>query len=163
MTLSMMCPRQYAVCVVAAAAVIQAGCGGNPYGAVPVSGSVTFAGQRPPAECEIYFLPSAGSSAGTNALPPRPGRGLVNRDGVFTVSSFQEGDGLLPGTYDVRLECWRTPPQVSHDTPDIIKGVSFVPVAFTPPPLTVQPGQAAIRYDLDVPAPPSTSGKDGVR
>lgn len=159
----MICPHQYAVWMVAAAAVIQAGCGGNPYGAVPVSGGITFAGQRPPADCVVYFLPSTQRDAGTNALPPRPGRGFAGKDGLFVVSSFKEGDGLLPGTYDVRVECWRTPPQASHATPDVIKGASFVPVAFTPPPLTVQPGQAAIRYDLDVPAPPSTAGKDSVR
>ena len=155
--------RRYALWAVAAAAVIQAGCGGNPYGAVPVSGKVTFAGQRPPAECELYFLPSADSGGGKKALPPRSGRGLAGKEGFFVVSSFKDGDGLLPGNYDVRIECWRTPPQMSHDTPDVINGVSFVPVAFTPPPLTVQPGQAAIRYDLDVPAAPSGSGKDGIR
>ena len=64
----------------------------------------------------------------------------------------REGDGLLPGTYEVRLVCWRTPPNANHEGgPDIV-GVSFLPVGFSAPSLTIGPGSwRAVRYDLDVP------------
>ena len=147
--------------VVAAAAVIQAGCGGNPYDTVPVSGRVTFDGREPAAECELYFVPSMAQEAQPQRFRPRPAVALSSLDGAFVVSSFKEGDGLLPGTYEVRVECWKTRPKESEDGKPAVKGVSHVPAGFTPPTLTVDPAQAAIRYDLEVPASVSPARKDG--
>lgn len=127
------------------------GCARSPYGTVPVSGRVTFAGRNPPAACELYFTPVPDASARQSA-PVRAGRALASADGSFVVSSFREGDGLLPGAYDVRLVCWRTPPVWSHDGKPDVGGVSFVPVAFAPRALVIDSGsRKTVRYDLDVP------------
>ena len=159
----MMCGHQYAVGVVAAAAVIQTGCGGNPYGAVPVSGRVTVGGQKPAAECEIFFVPAPHGDTDEKAFRPRPTVALSDLDGAFVVSSFKEGDGLLPGTYDVRVECWKTRPQESEDGKPAVKGVSIVPSGYAAPGLTVAAGSSPVRYDIDLPTVAAASGKEGAR
>lgn len=155
--------HQHAVWVVAAAAVIQAGCGGNPYGAVPVSGRVTVGGQKPAGECEVFFVPAPHGDTNATALRPRPTVALSDLDGAFVVSSFKEGDGLLPGTYDVRVECWKTRPQESEDGKPAVKGVSLVPSGYAAPQLTVTAGSSPVRYDIDLPAVAAALGKDWAR
>lgn len=148
---------------VLAFALSVAGCGGNPYGAVPVSGRVTVAGQKPVAECELFFVPAPHGDLDASALRPRPTVALSDLDGAFVVSSFKEGDGLLPGTYDVRVECWRSRPQESEDGKPAVKGVSLVPPGYAAPQLTVSAGSGPMRYDIDLPAVAAPSGKGGAR
>ncbi|MDZ7617319.1 MAG: hypothetical protein U1E05_09955 [Patescibacteria group bacterium] len=57
----------------------------------------------------------------------------------------------MPGRYRVGIDCWRTPPQA--DGPP---AVSLVPEAYREPSssgleLVVEPGDAAITADFDIP------------
>ncbi|MGB8853308.1 MAG: hypothetical protein WCC69_07070 [Pirellulales bacterium] len=88
---------------------------------------------------------------------------MSDLDGAFVVSSFKQGDGLLPGTYDVRVECWKTRPQGSEDGKPAVKGVSIVPSGYAPPQLTVSAGSSPMRYDIELPAVAAPSGKRGAR
>lgn len=121
---------------------------------VPVVGRVTFEGASPPARCELYFVPSAADDA-SKGMPQRAGRAITDADGTFRASSLREGDGLLPGRYEVRLVCWRTPPNSNHQGGPDTAGVSFVPVGFVPPALVIEQGdRRTVRYELDVPTTP---------
>ncbi len=116
------------------------GCGPARPHLVPVSGRVTFGGNAPPAETMLYFVPVEGGSADPR---PRSGRALADAEGNFQVTSFETGDGLMPGRYAVRLECWAEAPTMR--TP----GVSHVPRDFSPLDLEV-PATGSANYAVDV-------------
>ncbi len=83
---------------------------------------------------------------------PLPGSAVSGADGFFHGTTFTDGDGLRPGTYEVRMECEGRPagtlsPDEAHTAP--VK--SLVPRGFAPPDLVVPPsGPRPVRYDLDV-------------
>lgn len=129
----------------AAAAVLSVGCSGSGLPLVPVSGKVTFNGGPCPKAGTIAFIPA--SDAGVPGLPHRAGRATYDVDGKFTVTSFKEGDGLLPGRYRVDVECVNGIP--SATTP--WEQISFVPTDYKPPELVVEEGQSAIEVNYDVP------------
>lgn len=129
-----------------------AGCGSSK-GLVPVEGRVTFAGKQPPASGYLYFVPREMSvnerQDKTGALP---GSALFNDDGAYWAGTFKPGDGLRPGTYEVRVECSsrggdKRPSDDSHSAP----ALSLVPSSFMAPDLVVPPsGSPTVRFDIDV-------------
>lgn len=122
-----------------------AGCGrrGLP-DIVPVVGHVAFAGGACPAAGCVYFLPAGGQPDA--AARPRAGWARFERDGRYSATTLVHDDGLLPGLYDVRVDC-RAPAQRSgHDA-----GSSHVSETLTLPRLIVPSGsRAAIEHDIDV-------------
>ena len=128
---------------------VLAGCsGGNDMPLVPVSGVVTFSGGPPPKEGRVIFSQLSGT--GVKGLPNRPGRASFGTDGKFVAMTFQPDDGLLPGTYSVRVECVDGVPgdNVPWDT------ISFVPSTYQPPELVVEEGKGPIEVSYDVPPNP---------
>ena len=120
--------------------VLLGGCGGveRPT-TVPVQGQVTFAGGPCPAPGTVFFGPLEVA----DGLPRRPGRGRFDTDGKFTVQSFAPGDGLVPGRYRIRLQCWKVAPSPSS------VGVSYLPPGYQAPELVVEPnGPVEVRYDV---------------
>jgi hypothetical protein len=91
-----------------AALVAATGCGSNLPKTIRVSGRVTLDGQPPPGAGTIYFLPTAAAEG----FPTRPATGDFDKDGNFQAKTFDPGDGLLPGTYTMHIECWQTPPNM---------------------------------------------------
>ena len=85
-----------------------AGCDNGMPRTIPVRGQVLFDGKRPPAAGTVYFTLARDAGAGTM----RPGIGDFDAEGRFSVTSFDPGDGLLPGAYKLRVECWATPPNM---------------------------------------------------
>ena len=95
------------VITIAAGLLTAAGCGGSQeFPLVPVSGTVTFAGGPCPKPGSIVFGPKAVDEG----LPQRAGSASFQEDGHFEVTSFKAGDGLVPGTYVVKVTCWEKPP-----------------------------------------------------
>ncbi|MCA9266944.1 MAG: hypothetical protein KDA41_00660, partial [Planctomycetales bacterium] len=90
----------------------------------------------------IYFAPVDAAEGESR----RPGRALFDASGAYRVTSFDEGDGLVQGTYRVRIECWKTLPTM--ETP---RGESHVPADFSIADLIVEPGRSG-PFDVDVPA-----------
>ena len=58
----------------------------------PVKGIVTYKG-KPLTRGKVRFEPDAGREA----------EGTINPDGTFTLSTFQPGDGALPGVHRVAV------------------------------------------------------------
>jgi hypothetical protein len=83
---------------------------------VRVSGRVTLDGQAPPGPGTLYFAPTEAAGG----QPLRPATAHFAADGLYQVNSFDEGDGLVPGRYQVSVHCWKVeptidgPPAVSH-------------------------------------------------
>jgi len=120
--------------------VFLGGCGGDDRPmTVPVTGQVTFAGGPCPARGTVFF----GPLEVPDGLPRRPGRGRFDTDGKFTVMSFAPGDGLVPGRYRTRIQCWKVAPSPTS------AGVSYLPPEFQTPELVVEPnGPVEVRYDV---------------
>ena len=124
------------------------GCGDSGPEMVPVRGKVTFGGGDWPKPGILYFnidRPAEG-------LPGRPAMGRFGTDGHLTVSTFSEGDGLIPGYYKIGVECWEVPP--SMDSPKAAK--SYVPDSYPSAAasgleVTVVRGQSVVEVDFDIP------------
>lgn len=112
---------------------------------VGVNGTITFDGQPPPKSGSIIYNPVPGS--GLEGLPMRPGRASFREDGKFVATSFQEGDGLLPGRYRVKVTCVDGIPDQQRSYDDI----SLVPSGWAPEDLVVEEGQSSISVNYDVP------------
>ena len=120
-----------------------AGCGHSGPETIKIRGRVTFDGGQCPAAGTVYFVPVDVSSD----LPCRPASGNFDADGKFTVTSFRPGDGLLPGKYKVRIECWKQPPDNEG-----LPGVSYVKDDYEAPGLVVEPdSREPVKVIYDVP------------
>ena len=118
------------------------GCGGADLPlTIPVSGTVSVNGSSCPGPGSLRFTPIRVA----DGMPRRPGRADFDTDGRFEVTSFRDGDGLVPGTYRVQLECWQTPPANGQS------GVSYLAADYQPPELTVGRDQRSFVFDIDAP------------
>jgi hypothetical protein len=126
--------------VVSAAA---AGCGASGVETVPVQGVLTFPADKKPQTATVYFSPLEPAAG----LPRRPGSGKLQPDGSFTVASFRPGDGLVPGTYRVKVECYQA-----------AKGGGWNMGAFELDDVRIEAGQSG-PVRLELAAPPFKYGR----
>lgn len=75
------------------------GCGNGQKSVTKVSGKVTFDG-KPVTGGVITFAPIGSADAG------KPASGSVKSDGTFTLTTYTDGDGVVPGKHSVTF----TPP-----------------------------------------------------
>lgn len=114
---------------------------------VPVGGRVTFAGGECPAVGCVFFLPADDQPSA--AARPRSGWARFERDGRYRATTLVDGDGLLPGVYEVRIDCHAaTETRGGHHDES---GTSLVPAELSLPRLTVPGGgRGPVRHDIDV-------------
>jgi hypothetical protein len=131
------------VCL-AAIGMLAAGCGsGNDI--TKVSGQVSFNGGPPPRPGRIAFSLVPGT--GREGLPYRPGSAAFGVDGKYAATTFEKGDGLLPGTYNVNIICISELPGQTRSYND----VSLVPAGWAPEPVVVTGAERSIEVNFDVP------------
>ncbi|GEM_PF-1056384 len=136
-------------CVALMAALLAAaGCRGDYPPTVPVRGRVTYNGGAWPGEGTIYFLPEKPAQGHTH----HPGMAPFGRDGSFTVGTFAAGDGLAPGTYVVRIECWKVPPSMGGPPPESHMPTDYQTGRRSLPKLVVEPGARRVWFEYDVSA-----------
>lgn len=107
---------------------------------VPVTGRITLKGNQPQFSGALFFAPVEPEEG----YPRRGGRALFDPDGAFEVSSFEPGDGLIPGSYRVRVESWKQVPAMGKP------GVSNVPRGFQAPDVVVSSQDGTVHYDLEL-------------
>jgi hypothetical protein len=114
---------------------------------VPVTGKVTFAGNPPPANGTITFMPVEAKSG----LPRRPGSGKFSpADASYEVTSFAPGDGLIPGRYQINISCYTQPPTSAK--PETFVTHNAVPENWTPEELVVPEDSDELELNYDVPS-----------
>ena len=116
----MLYTQRVAVCAALLAA--SAGCRDSGPQTVPVHGQITYGGGDWPAEGVLYFTPAEPAPG----FPAKPGRASFDVQGRFSVTSFRDGDGLLPGEYRVNVECWKFRPEMGS----LERPISYVPDQF---------------------------------
>lgn len=121
-----------------------AGCGDQGMPTTKVSGRILFNGGPPPETGTIAFSLVPGT--GREGLPYRPGSSPFGTDGSFVVNSFGKGDGLLPGTYRVRITCLSGPPSAGP-----LETLSYVPLDWTPEDLVITGDEDSVVVEYDVP------------
>ena len=121
------------------------GCGPSRPTTIPVRGTVTFNGGPPPAEGMITF-PCIEPAPGFDR---RPGRARFDTSGKYSATSFVDGDGLVPGTYRVRVECWKVAPSMEAQASPDSQGVSYIAEGFEPPTITVDDSLGT--FNINVP------------
>lgn len=89
--------------VILSALVALSGCAED-RGLVKIAGTVICDGGEPPIAGSITFMPEPGQNETLQATA------RFGKDGKFVVSTWDEGDGMRPGKYKVRIECWETAP-----------------------------------------------------
>lgn len=118
-----------------------AGCnGGHP--TKRVAGRVTFEGEAPPKAGEIFFAPLEPAAGMQN----RPAGGTFDKSGSFTLRTFEDGDGVLPGKYQVNIECWRIPPTLENRL-----DANYVPQSFWKEVVVAKDDKEPVVIEIDVP------------
>jgi len=106
------------------------GCGQGRPKTVPVSGTVTLDGQ-PVDGASVTFYPASGG---------RPAMGTTDAQGNFTLTTFEKGDGAIPGTYNVtvtKVAAGEASPDEQSDTGEALMGAedtegkSLLPVKYS--------------------------------
>jgi hypothetical protein len=77
--------------------LVAAGCGPRDPKTYPVKGTVTLDG-KPVAGAGVMLIPAAG----------RPAHAATDQNGNFTMSTFREGDGALPGENAITVSLVKT-------------------------------------------------------
>jgi len=130
----------------AACCLLVGGCGEDGPETIAVRGRVTFSGGPCPGGGTLYFTPVAAAEG----MPLRPAVADFDADGQFAVTSFTDGDGLVPGEYTVRIVCWKKRPQ-GYNQP----GENSVPPNFKPENLIIESGtRGVVKVDYDIPVHP---------
>jgi hypothetical protein len=117
------------------------GCGDKGPGLIPVTGKVTYNGGAWPTPGNINFNPVEPAAG----FPRLGGTATFNTDGAFTVKSTGDKFGLVPGKYNVNVECWEELPSMEANKP----GKSYVPDGFTHE-IEIKPGEAKKEVTIDV-------------
>lgn len=125
-----------------------AACNGNGIETIPVRGQITYGGGVWPANGTLYFIPIQ-----TTGTIMRPGMARFTKEGQFAARTFTEGDGLIPGRYAVKVECWEHPPSMDSNAPE---AKSYVPAAIQAGTaegwqVEVSSDQSVVELKLDVP------------
>jgi len=125
---------------------IVAGCGSDRPTTVDISGRVLFNGQPPPKPGMVYFTPIEPAEG----YPRRPGRASFEADGRFTATTFDDGDGLIPGRYRVAVDCWDKPPRAEGPPSNSLVPPPYNQSGTSPLELTVEPGvpQTDVEFNL---------------
>ncbi len=110
---------------------------------VPVTGTITFAGAPPPIPGSITFLPREMAEG----MGVRPAWAQFETDGKYEARAFSKEAGIVPGTYEVRIECWKTMPNEATGNP----GQSYVPKSFTAELIVPAGSREPIVANFDIP------------
>lgn len=125
--------------------LLAGGCGDGGYPLTKVSGKVSFNGEPPPKPGRIAFSLVPGT--GRDGVPNRPGSATFGSDGKFEATTFEKGDGLLPGAYKVNVICISGLPGQSKSYAD----VSLVPGDWKPDQLMISGEDRSVSVDYDIP------------
>lgn len=138
---------------VACAAILVSGCSGGRRGVelVRVSGKLTCDQGPMPAAGQVLFVPRQAAAGATPGRPLRPASATFAIDGAFRATSWIPGDGLVPGTYAVVVDCWQVPPTMNGPPAMSYIAPAYGAAETTPLELVVPVGSGPQGVSFDIP------------
>jgi hypothetical protein len=135
-----------------AVAAVAGGCSGGRRGVelVRISGRLTCDQGPMPAAGQMVFVPRQGAPGATVSRPLRPGSATFAVDGAFRATSWTPGDGLVPGTYAVVVDCWKVPPTMDGPPAVSLIGQAYGAAETTPLELVVPVGSGPLEIAFDL-------------
>lgn len=132
-------------------ALLTCGCSGGRRGVelVRVSGKLSCDRGPMPAAGQVLFVPRQAVTQ-TATRPLRPGSATFAADGAFRATSWTPGDGLVPGTYAVVVDCWKIPPTMDGPAAESFIAPAYAAAETTPLELVVAPGGGPVSVSFDV-------------
>ena len=121
------------------------GCG-SPHGTVKVTGQVTVDGQPPPGPGRLTFNVVEPASG----FPNRPAMAKFDTDGKFAATTFDPGDGVLPGSYTISIECYETPPNMEGKPEKSYIAAKYMNGETSGYELDVSPGSRPIEFNVEL-------------
>ena len=107
--------------LLAVLAMATGGCDGDQLPVGPVQGTVLYRG-KPLEFGTVVFQPNTGP----------PGRGTIQPDGTFRLSTYGSNDGAVIGKYWVRIVCSEDQqPGYVRRGPDLARGRSLIPEKYS--------------------------------
>ncbi len=94
--------RQKRLMLSAVALLAAAGCGAQQPGTYPVRGKVTYPDGTPVTAGMVEFEPS--QKGGVPLSERYNARGRIHEDGSYSLTTFREGDGAVPGRHRVIVQ-----------------------------------------------------------
>jgi hypothetical protein len=126
--------------------VLLPGCSSNSPKCIRVSGTVRLDGAKVPGPGFIYFTTEATGKDGTS----RPGTAAFDADGKYKAATFVSGDGLMAGKYLLRLDCWKTAPNMEGKPVVSFLAQKYQNATTSDLELTVQPDAQPITFDIEL-------------
>ncbi len=115
--------RRLLAALLAAGGLMAAGCDGGTPLTAPTKGVVELDGM-PLSSGTIRFIPKGG----------RSGHGIIQSDGTFSVSTFEDGDGALIGPNNISVVSWEgSGGDGLHGDPGAAPTKSLIPAEFNKP------------------------------
>jgi hypothetical protein len=112
--------------------VLVAGCGRSGPTTIPIRGEVTFKGAplKDVPQGLVHYIPK--SSDGRQAS------GRLQPDGSFVLTTLQNGDGVMPGEYDIVVSAYSARAELSREQVEAAHGVVpkpglIIPEKYTEP------------------------------
>jgi hypothetical protein len=116
------------------------GCSNGGPETIPVYGKVSFPGREFPKFCRLYFHPVQAELSRPSMATPEP-------DGSYEAKSFPNSDGLLPGTYSVKVSYFDLKPGADPNSE-----TGYAESAFDAGELVVGLDAGEIEHNVEVPA-----------
>ena len=116
---------------------------------VPVEGTITYGGGDWPVPGTLAFTPIERKAD----FPLRPGWANFGADGKFQATTFKEGDGLVPGAYQVAVEAFLTPWEMGKAKPESCVLKEFESPATSGLTVAVDSGKRKMTVQWNVPRP----------
>lgn len=126
--------------------LLASGCGRLDVELVSVNGCITLEAQPMPGAGTLYFTPVEA----VVGQPKRPATAQFGKDGNFRASSFDTGDGLVPGRYRVAVHCWEIPLTVSGPPSKSFILARYTVAATSQLELVVPSGKRSMTWNVDL-------------
>lgn len=133
----MLSHKQFFFVSLLAVCISLAGCTRSPV--VPVTGKITFASRDTPEVCRLTFVPQNQEGA------IRPSGGTMDADGTYKLTEFKGVEGLLPGTYSVRISYFDLK---KNGNPD--RDSDWKEFTFEGEDLVVEEGSRGVTHDIEI-------------
>jgi hypothetical protein len=134
------------------------GCNSRRPGLVEVSGRITLDGGAWPRPGVLILAPIASAAPDGRK---RPARAPFDESGHFEAGTWQPGDGVLPGTYKVCVECWEVPPTMGGPPAKGYVPEKYRTVTTSDLQIEVPADSSSEEFVLDVPTATSAAAPGG--